>query len=268
MPTKSKRYSKSLGPIHTHGFSDSGSYLKEVRARLRIGKFRAGIEWHRRWKQALHLKVVLGGEDNDIGFHCCLPLIGWLSFSFAILPFKLNQYLDSHMMGRHTGFSITRDWIELEFHKRSFAGWTKGKRWNEGWDYHFYYNRPLDWFFGRITFTEPAQLSHDTVQIALPDGPYILDIKKMERFRYRPRLYKNGKYDTWFEITPSRPAPVPGKGTQSYNCGEDAYYSFNSGGDNVEDAVAHFVKSVLRTRRRYGGNVNWQPSPKVVDRAI
>lgn len=51
--------------------------------------------------------------------------------------------------------------------------------------------------------------------------------------------------------------PVPGKGENSWDCGEDATYAFSCMADSVEDGIASLVRSILVRRRKYGGR-NWR----------
>lgn len=55
--------------------------------------------------------------------------------------------------------------------------------------------------------------------------------------------------------------PHPGKGENSWDCGEDRTYGLTTKADTVEKAIAAVVESSLRDRRRYGGD-NWTPSEK------
>ena len=55
------------------------------------------------------------------------------------------------------------------------------------------------------------------------------------------------------EITPDTPIPHPGKGENSWDCGEDAIHSLTCQASTTHDAVGEIVKAVLRSRYRYGG---------------
>lgn len=50
--------------------------------------------------------------------------------------------------------------------------------------------------------------------------------------------------------------PFPGKGENSWDCGDDAYYGF--GGATIESAVADIIADTLKRR----GN-NWRPSEAI-----
>lgn len=55
------------------------------------------------------------------------------------------------------------------------------------------------------------------------------------------------------KVEPGAPIPVPGKGENSWDCGDDAMYSTSIGGRDVEKCIAAVVEGALNTRRRHGG---------------
>lgn len=57
------------------------------------------------------------------------------------------------------------------------------------------------------------------------------------------------------------PVPVPGKGENSWDCGEDAVYSTSGAHNTIEKSIGAFVASTLETRKRRGGP-NWRPETK------
>lgn len=57
---------------------------------------------------------------------------------------------------------------------------------------------------------------------------------------------------------PVHVVPFPGKGENSWDCGEDAIMGAGADEPTPEAAVASVVKSALRNRRRYGGE-GWKP---------
>lgn len=59
-----------------------------------------------------------------------------------------------------------------------------------------------------------------------------------------------------YEIDMQEGIPFPGKGENSWDCGDDAYFGFS--GETIEKAVAHIVAETLK--RRYDG---WRPAERV-----
>jgi hypothetical protein len=55
------------------------------------------------------------------------------------------------------------------------------------------------------------------------------------------------------------PVPFPGKGENSWDCGEDASYGFGCAAETLEEGIGKFVASKLRDRGRNGGR-GWTPT--------
>jgi hypothetical protein len=55
-----------------------------------------------------------------------------------------------------------------------------------------------------------------------------------------------------------RGVPTPGKGENSWDCGQDATYGLTCPASTVEEALASLRASVMRDRERYGGK-DWKP---------
>jgi hypothetical protein len=123
-----------------------------------------------------------------------------------------------------------------------------------------------DLVFGKQTTEREVVRGTERIAIPMPEGVYAGN-STIERFTYRrPRARTLTKTMASVTMDPRedksfRPIPVPGKGTESYNCDEDAIYSTSISVDanaTHADAVAEVVRSVLKTRWRYGGK-NWRP---------
>jgi len=64
------------------------------------------------------------------------------------------------------------------------------------------------------------------------------------------------------------PVPILGKGTESWNVGEDTMDKcVYSDVMSIDETVQMFVSSVLRRRQRYGGK-NWKPSLPRISRDL
>lgn len=61
---------------------------------------------------------------------------------------------------------------------------------------------------------------------------------------------------------PFDPVPIPGKGENSWDCGQDATYSQSGAAETIEKAIGDFVGSTLRWRKRHGGD-GWRPETKL-----
>ena len=81
------------------------------------------------------------------------------------------------------------------------------------------------------------------------DGWYKGIITKSTVIHKRPR--KKIQYFPRIELEIEEGVPVPGKGTESYNCGEDCTYILSIPGDDEREVVNRFVKDVLYRREKY-----------------
>ena len=52
--------------------------------------------------------------------------------------------------------------------------------------------------------------------------------------------------------------PIPGKGENSWDCGEDRRFSINTTANTIAEAVEAFRRDIEKTREQYGGK-NWVP---------
>lgn len=126
-----------------------------------------------------------------------------------------------------------------EWHRDDPLNWMRGCRFL------------LDDIFGRFDCTR--EKIGDSVQAVacFPEGRYTLTLQRELMTWRRPRW----PWPYWRKsvaITLERPPEFQGKGENSYDCGPDAIYGMSSEGHGYEDAVAAYVKAVLRERARRG----------------
>jgi hypothetical protein len=96
--------------------------------------------------------------------------------------------------------------------------------------------------------------------VTMPEGHYEA-VVTIHRATWTPKrwpfsLFPKVRVDSRIEVEGG--VPVPGKGENSWDCGEDAIMSTGSSTPTVAAAVAAITKSALETRERYGGR-NWLP---------
>jgi hypothetical protein len=133
------------------------------------------------------------------------------------------------------------------WHKRGRAPWWRKGNWH-----------PLDTFFGRHKYAS-RELSTTQAQVAMPEGAYPCTVKLTEDSWKRPRLpWRRRVLRAHMEM--HKAVPHPGKGENSWDCGEDATSAMTCCAATVEEAIAKMTESVLNSRRRHGGSVNWRPS--------
>jgi len=205
------------------------------------------------WRFSFSLDV----DDEDITIGIC-PAIFSLYLSIQCgWSRRLSDFLRGKSYeGRTASFKI-HDWaIWLELWAKQMS-WSRSDPWWMHWTWH-----PVDTFFGRTKHSELEISSIDTM-IPMPEKPYPARVVMKRETWKRPRLPWASHRVTRAHIDCKEGIPHPGKGESEYDCGDDATYGLTCPAETVEEGIAKLVQSVLRSRRRYGGSVNWkqeQPS--------
>lgn len=189
-----------------------------------------------------------GGDGNDeLQLHAAIPPIS--------LFWSVEGLLPSMAVERDTGVSI-HDWTLW------WDCWQNANEWNSSdpkWRHGNWC--PADTFLGRVKFSEET-LRTQRVQIPMPEGCYPATITICESTWKRPRWF--AKRLVRAKIDMEKPIPHPGKGENSWDCGDDATHGLSCCEDTVEGAVAAMVRTVLGSRRRHGGDAmqEW-PAPSI-----
>lgn len=136
-------------------------------------------------------------------------------------------------------------------------GWTSDTpRWRDG-SWH-----PLDTIFGKTTYVTELVERADML-VPMPEKSYRGHVEIRRDSWRRPRWpFARVVYRAHIDMTD--PVPVPGKGENSWDLGQDAIYGMTVPARTVADAIAAVVKSAMRDRIRRAGQ-NWVPEvPKDV----
>jgi hypothetical protein len=187
--------------------------------------------------------------------------------AISLLPAKS---LDVHTGKQRTDYGdrqINVSWfggaLWWQFWTDPMGGWSSRMSWwrrkvQEG-SFH-----PADFFLGRTSVTD-REIAREDVLIPMPERSYKATVVIEDRIWRRPRWpfswHRHIGADVKME---SDPVPFPGKGENSWDCGEDATYSssFPIPRDRFTDAVSyaigHVVASSTAARTRHGGR-NWRP---------
>lgn len=205
------------------------------------------IEWNLRKNE--HCKIGLS-VGTDHGF-----VLGGVAMPRGSLFLGLD--------GVARKFCSDYDWYSLDV---SFSDWmVHANLWSNTSEWHsdvpWWKQRQFsvdlaDVFLGKVEYAERTISEEETV-VPMPEGTYPAAVRIFESVWRRPR---------WFVLRMVRadvnlndnPIPFPGKGENSWDCGEDGTRGMTCPATTVEDAVAVVVRSVLRSRRRHGGK-NWKP---------
>jgi len=127
----------------------------------------------------------------------------------------------------------------------------------------------FDFILGRHIYKLDTLTPEHPVMIWLPEGGYPATLK------VEKQTWKRKRWPRWplktervsRSINCEIGIPFPGKGENSWDCGEDGLYGTGFDTPNDTQACAKFAERVLDCRRRYGGKKcaeePWPESPEV-----
>jgi len=190
-----------------------------------------------------------GWGDDAIHVTVCLLRFGlYLGFNGAF-----SRWLTRNQQtGREYGVSIHNGkiWIKLGGNPMEWSN-------RDPWWWNITID-PARILFGRMKHSERTVSKTETV-IPMPEGSYPCVVELRDERWQRARLpFASQKLRRAHIEVESGGVPVPGKGESAWDCGDDAIYSLCCPAKTVEEGIAAYVESAMRTRRRYGGSVNWR----------
>ncbi len=231
-------------------------------------------------------EVSVGGESRDLTFRFTLPFLPVFSFGvenvasrqlrkkvsvWAQKQAEVNRAegrfggsyayeLDPFEGPRCTGVSIFSGTLTFKLWQSSM-GWSsdsaKVAPWKGlGWSTNY---RLAD-IFGREKVSE-VELHRETTSIEMPEGDYPCEVVLSSRESRRALLPWTSRMTRAY-VEMRKAIPLPGKGENSYDCGEDAVSSMSCMTDSVIDAKLKLKESVMRDRLRRGGRY-WRPEAEV-----
>ncbi len=240
-----------------------GSGLRHGRAWLHVAHMTFGVSWK---VPSNVCDFTIGVDpDRERAVHGCIalpPVTLWWHVESWPLSRRIEQ------LAKDLGWrKNSREWSfarELSVRVHDWALWWMV--WRDPWSG----GSPRSWRDGSwhpfghpgSRIGEEEQREKRLVEVPMPEGVYFADATRtVGRIRH-PRLPFLRQRITTVELDfGDKPVPIPGKGENSWDCGEDATYASSSPARTIEHAVGKFVASTLERRRRYGGE-NWRPAPK------
>lgn len=210
---------------------------------------------------SLSFRFVLN-DDEPIAGHIGLILftlywsLGWWAHQLALCKWAHQRY-------GYTGRELWLYW-NTEAHGFSWHLWMRPHEWRRSdakWRRGSFY--PLDFVFGRQRYVNEVLSKHEEVPVTIPGDPttYYATIALERPVWTRPRW-------PWWPLKVTHrtadiellyPIPLPGKGENPWDCGDDATFSMSTAATTVDEAIAKLVASVERDRKRHGG-AHWKPS--------
>ena len=229
-----------------------GWALRHGRAWFHFGDHCFHVEWSMgRWCCGAMLNFERDRQGTEgVTLSVQVPLLFTLYIAPPI-PKRVQAWIgrkigDSYSSGRDFGIRVF-DWgIWWSCAEHTMESGPRDQWWRRGvW-------RPIDTLLGRHKFSSRV-VKEETVLIPMPEKTYTAKATTKLMIWKRPRWFPMHRLSTTLDIDGG--IPVPGKGENSWDCGDDGIYGIS--GATVEDAIANAVKSALKDRTRYGGK-QWQ----------
>ena len=217
-------------------------------------------EWNL-WSKRTVVSLDIATSDDTVVMVSLSPFL--FSLWLAVDYYPLHRWIQDRIKPSKETYGNGRE-IELAWFEGSLriVLWGDPMSWRakDPWWIRGVHVNPTDLILGRTTYTE-STLSVHAVEIPMPEGVYPGTVRLLEATWRRPR-WPFQRLILRAEIVPATPIPFPGKGENSWDCGEDATHSLICEAASDWEAVGALVTSVLRSRYRYGGHT-WRPAEKV-----
>ena len=199
------------------------------------------------------LEISIGGESNVFGVSIGIPLL--LSLFLDINYRPLRRFVPD-WDAKVTGVRVF-DWsIWVQWWKDEMGGWTNYRsKWRNAWFNREFNINILDVLLGRQTHTR-EELETKPGLVSMPEGTYPISVTFDRRTWKRPRWFAKSRLGAHIECL--KPIGFPGKGENSWDCGDDAIHSMSCDATNMAEAIARVTESVMRSRERHG-TINWKP---------
>lgn len=228
-----------------------GSILRHGRAWLHWGEacWQVGWDWFTPFRRA-GITLDTGGSESDYSLH--------VGLFFGGFYFKVQGLRDFGAMQRNwertTGISLYHDRLTLEWNCDD-SSWSSTTGPAHGWQKSW---ALLDLLLGITRYTKGAA-HHSTTVLSMPEGDYPCTVEMRTDSWSRPR-WPFTKRITRATVEVEQGVPVPGKGENSWDCGDDAIYSLTAPAKNVRGALRAFQESAMQSRHRYGSGYAYKPS--------
>lgn len=207
-----------------------------------------------RWWLGFEMDLFTGDSQRDVGFS--------LHLGFAHLYLTLERFLDEkygyprHSWAHKTGIALFDNHIQVKLHHAG-ADCFSCKGW-KGWHWSDFVS---DLIFGSAEYSERVLLDQ-AGSVSMPEGDYPVSVKLVESVWRRPRRPWPAKMRR-AKIECEKGIPHPGKGENSWDCGEDATYGLVCPAESVDEALIVLREVVTRSRERYGGR-DWMPKKAII----
>lgn len=209
-----------------------------------------------RWEWA-GLIFTTGADEADYGVSFG---IGFLQLYLQLSGFRAFDSMRRCVFGFDTGIRLYGEMLTLQWNNddssTEFFNDSRGRRverdahgWRRTW-------LLLDVLLGKAKYSKRS-LSYSGMYLHMPEKLYYCTVLLHRDKWTRPRWPWPLRIDRATIEIPNG-VPIPGKGTESYNCGEDCCNSLTTPASSMPEAMAALQASVMETRLKRGGP-DWKP---------
>lgn len=203
--------------------------------------------------------------DGEVTLGVCLPLVGgrWVTVYPRVSFFRLLGMDWESVREKPDGTYLSQREVRVAVHS--------GRLWWSIWKpVHIYHPDdrrrgsvsvdPLDLLYGEERFESRISGPVERIPVAMPERTYHASVTPTITTARRPR---GGPDRVWtsfrVEIEEKEGVPVPGKGENAYDCGDDAIHAISVQAASPEQAVGILIGSALRLRAQRQGTYGWEP---------
>lgn len=221
------------------------------------------LEWYFLWQAKSSPGFFIqanGCDDRGLLLHLCIPFLlsiyvgldfDWLQ---RFLPTDTSTYLKEPVelpalrelsVRIHHGAIWWCVWMDPDEWRSDDPRYRRGN-----WNF-------VDFLLGKIDYTK-TDMGPVHAALRMPEGDYQVTGRKYRAKWKRPRWPWSDKQVS-IDINFEPAVPIPGKGTASYNCGDDATFGLCRKLDySVGHVLNEFRLETIERRMEYGGP-RWKP---------
>lgn len=225
------------------------------------GGHRLSVEWYLLWRaRSCGISINFNGcEDAGLLLHLAIPFLFdvYLGLTFAWINRRMPTKPYRRADGTVVDLPEERE-CSLRIHSGClWWGWWKRPdewRFDDPWWMHGHFD-PAKFFLGDTKHWR-EQEAPVAGTIRLPEGSYNFKGSTYIGVWKRPRWF--AQRQRMYQVNFDPPLPIPGKGTQAWNCDDDCTYSCSGPAESIEAFLQKQTRWTLERRDQYGGK-EWAP---------
>lgn len=210
------------------------------------------------WSLGAEIATMDGQDDEDLSVSLHVAHVGvymnadkfrltrWFANRFGGQEYPYARSLSVRL---HHGAVHWCTWMDDSSWSRSTPKWRQG---------HWSIERT---FWPREVDVTPLDDLTRAVLVPMPEGAYPAVVTFERRVMRRGRLgsWLKPEVITTYTLEFDKAIPFPGKGENSWDCGDDGISSMSGPGETAAGAVGHAVAAVYRNRLAYGSSEVFTP---------